>query len=105
MVGLPFENKCLTKAIIYQATVTSEEGSETYIGLTDTDFKSRFRNHKQSFKKQMYSTQAELSKYVWELKQKNIQHRTTWTIIDKAHPYSPISKRCNLCRHRDKSGT
>ena len=54
MVGLPFENKCLTKGIIYQATVTSEEGSETYIGLTDTEFKSRVRNHKQSFKKQMY---------------------------------------------------
>ena len=59
----------------------------------------------------MYSSQTELSKYVWELKQKKIQHRITWKIIDKAHPYSPISKRCNLCilekyyilRHRDKA--
>ena len=68
MVGLPFENKCLTKGIIYQATVTSEEGSETYIGLADTDFKSRFKNHKQAFKKQTYSTQTELSMYEWELK-------------------------------------
>ena len=101
MVGLPFQNKCLTKGIIYQATVTSEEGSETFISLTDTEFKNR-KNHKQSFKKQMYSSQTELSKYVWELEQKNIQHRITWTIIDKAHPYS---KRCNLCRRRDKSGT
>ena len=87
MVGLPFENKCLTKGIIYQATVTSEEGSETFISLTDTEFKNR-KNHKQSFKKQMYSSQTELSKYVWELEQRNIQHRITLTIIDKAHPYS-----------------
>ena len=81
------------------------------LGLTDTEFKSRFRNHKQSFKKQMYTTQTQLSKYVWELKQKNIQHHITWKIIDKAHPDSPITKRCNLCvlekyyilRHRDKA--
>ena len=36
----PLENQCLTKGIVYQATVTTEQGSESYVGLTDTDFKS-----------------------------------------------------------------
>ena len=33
----PLENQCLTRGIIYQATVTTEQGSECYVGLTDTD--------------------------------------------------------------------
>ena len=33
----PLENQCLTKGIVYQATVTTEQGSECYMGLTDTD--------------------------------------------------------------------
>ena len=107
---LPLENNCLSKGIVYQATVTSEGGNETYIGITDTEIKSRFRNHKQSFEKK-YANQTELSKYVWELKRKKIEYQITWKIIDKASSYSPISKRCNLCilekyyilKHRDKA--
>ena len=28
----PLENQCLTKGIVYQATVTTEQGSECYVG-------------------------------------------------------------------------
>ena len=63
----PLENQCLTKGIVYQATVTTEQGSECFVGLTDTDFKSRFANHKQSFRNEAYSNQTELSKHVWQL--------------------------------------
>ena len=43
---------CLTKNLIYQATVveTAQAKQETYIGLASTSFKDRFANHKQSFK-------------------------------------------------------
>ena len=39
---------CLRKSIEYQATVTTEDSKpdETYVGLTDNTFKSRFANHK-----------------------------------------------------------
>ena len=30
--------------------VTTREGTETYVGLTATDFKTRWRNHRTSFK-------------------------------------------------------
>ena len=52
------------KGIVYQASVTSSEGTEHYVGHTDTDFKARFANHKQSLKTEKYSNQTELSKYV-----------------------------------------
>ena len=60
----PLGNKCLTRSVIYQATVETNEGKQTYIGMTDTEFKMRFRNHKQSFEKVKYENQTELSKYV-----------------------------------------
>ena len=46
---------------MYQAYVTSSEGTEHYVGLTDTDFKARFANHKQSFRTEKYSNKTELS--------------------------------------------
>ena len=47
----PLKGTCLSKDIIYQATVTSSNNkSETYVGLTATEFKTRWRNHQTSFK-------------------------------------------------------
>ena len=42
---------CLTKDLIYQAEVTTEDQSDrkTYTGMTATTFKDRYRNHKKSF--------------------------------------------------------
>ena len=42
---------CLLRSLIYQATVTSknEEKIETYIGLTEGTFKTRYNNHKTTF--------------------------------------------------------
>ena len=93
----PLENQCLTKGIVYQAIVTTEQGSECYVGLTDTDFKSRFANHKQSFRNEVYSNQTELSKHVWQLKEAGVDYTIRWKILDKAQAYSNATKRCKLC--------
>ena len=93
----PLENQCLTRGIVYQATVTTEQGSECYVGLTDTYFKSRFANHKQSFKNEAYSSQTELSKHVWQLKKAKVDYKIQWKILGRALPYSNATKRCKLC--------
>ena len=67
------------------------------MGLTDTDFKSRFANHKQSFRNEVYSNQTELSKHVWQLKEAGVDHTIRWKILDKAQAYSNATKRCKLC--------
>ena len=46
-------------------------------GLTDADFKSRFANHKQSFRNETYSNQTELSKHVWQLKNAKVDYTIT----------------------------
>ena len=83
--------------IVYQATVTTEQGSECYVGLTDTDFKSRFANHKQSFRNEAYSNQTELSKHVWQLKKAKVDYTIRWKILDRPQSYSNVTKRCKLC--------
>ena len=45
----------------------------------------------------VFLNSTELSKYVWSLKDNNINHIITWQIIARAKPYSSASKRCNLC--------
>ena len=59
-----------------QATVTSKDNSttETYIGLTEDDFKARYRNHTASFQHAKHRKSTELSKHIWTLKNNNIYH-------------------------------
>jgi len=94
----PLNGHCLKTALIYQATVSTENNSDqTYIGLTEGTFKSRFNNHKASFNHFHKKTDTKLSEYVWDLKQANRQYTIKWNILRHARPYSPKSKRCNLC--------
>ena len=93
----PLNGYCLTKEIVYQAKVTTQEKSETYIGLTSNEFKTRWRNHKSSFRKENRKNDTELSKYVWELKDRQQEYSLTWKIIARANSYTNRTKRCNLC--------
>jgi hypothetical protein len=48
----PLNGNCLSKSIIYKATVTTSNNTKEYIGLCETTFKTRYNNHKSSFKHQ-----------------------------------------------------
>lgn len=93
----PLKGECLVKEIVYQAKVATSDNIETYVGLTATEFKTRWRNHQQSFTNEKKKNDTELSKYLWQLKEKKKEFTITWKIIDKARAYTNISKRCNLC--------
>ena len=64
----PMDGNCNMESIIYQAEVTTSTTKETYIGLCDTAFKLRYRNHVCSFRNERYKHATELSKYIWNLK-------------------------------------
>ena len=91
----------LTKSIVYQATVEDSKPDETYVGLTEITFKTRFANHKTSFNNPSKRMSTEPSKQVSNLKDrkiKDINFRITWKILRQAiTTYNPCSKRCNLC--------
>lgn len=93
----PMDGNCNVESIIYQAEVTSQTTKETYIGLCDTSFKLRYRNHTSSFRNERYRNATELSKHVWNLKDRNIQYNIKWRKIKQARSYSNVTKKCNLC--------
>ena len=66
--GCPVNGTCKSQNVLYQARVTSEGKEEYYIGLTSTEFKTRFRNHKALFNVPDRRSSAELNKHVWDLK-------------------------------------
>ena len=90
---------CLQSSIIYQATITRRDNlaSETYIGLTENNFKTRYRNHTASFRYSHLRNSTELSKHIWTLKDSKVNYSLSWRILSKAQVYNSTSKRCNLC--------
>jgi hypothetical protein len=95
----PLDGKCLTEGIIYQAKITRLDNSkvESYIGLTDNSFKTRFNGHTSSFRNEPKRNSTALSHYVWKLKDNNTPYEIKWKLITRAQSYSTTSKLCNLC--------
>ena len=84
----PIPGNCLAKCIVYKATITApSKPVKTYFGLTEGDFKQRYNQHTCSFKHRSKSTDTELSKYMWELKDADIQGDISWSIAHRAAPY------------------
>ena len=95
----PLQGRCLSSGIVYKATVKAEDNNMHYIGLCETTFKQRLYLHRSGWNASEYkgSCGAELSKYVWELKNNNIPHSITWQIVAHAKPYQCSGARCYLC--------
>ena len=84
-----------TQSVIYKCEVTTENlPKKVYIGLTEREFKSRF---KQSFNNEKYKKSTTLSTYVWSLKANNILPSFKWSVVKKAKPYSNTTNSCPLC--------
>ena len=95
----PMAGNCLKESVVYQATVITEDNKpdQTYVGLTENSFKTRFTNHKASFTNPSKRLNTELSKHIWQLKDSKTDFRISWKILKHATPYNPASNRCNLC--------
>ena len=93
----PLNGHCLTSCIIYKAVLSTSDQTFTYFGACEGDFKTRFNNHKKSFKNIKYKSETELSKKIWSLKENSIEYNLLWNIEARAFPYSCGSKRCDLC--------
>ena len=50
-----------------------------------------------TFKNVSKRNSTELSKHVWNLKDKNIDFKIKWTILHKSKPYNNKSIKCHLC--------
>ena len=63
-----------------------------YLGLSETPFKDRYRNHVRDFNDETHRTKV--SKYVSDLKQNNKEPHITWTIVCKIYG----TPKRNFCR-------
>ena len=93
----PLDGKCLSQCIIYKATVETGNNNKFYLGCCEGPFKSRFANHTKSFKHKLYAKETELSKYIWTLKEKNVNFDLKWEIAAKSAPYNCGTRKCDLC--------
>ena len=65
--------------------------------MTATQFKDRYKNHRQTFDYEAKKSQTTLGQHIWNLKNQNIKYDVSWKIIGIAQPYSPVTRVCALC--------
>ena len=68
-----------------------------YFGLTERTFKERFNEHMSSFRLENKRNATALSKYVWHLKDRNLNYEVKWSIRAKAFTYQGGATHCDLC--------
>ena len=94
----PLEEKCRESSIIYKATQKSNGTARHKYGCSETEFKTRFNNHKQSLVyRHKRNATTKLSKAVWNAKDAGTNPSIEWSIAAKTSPYRPGAKSCNLC--------
>ena len=71
--------------------------TETYIEITENDFKTSFRNHTASFRHTKLKNATDLNKYIWTLKENHSDHYIFRRILSSRSPYNSANKSCNLC--------
>ena len=65
--------------------------------LAKKNFKERYNNHTATFRNRSKEKSTELSKYIWELKNCNLNYGLKWSIACKVHPYTGGTRKCDLC--------
>ena len=73
-----------------------ETTTENYVRLA-SNFKERYRNHQTSFRYTRKRNKTELSKYIWDLKDRKKSFRVNWRVLRTCKPYNNENRKCNLC--------
>ena len=95
----PVEGQCLKENVIYQATVEEIETktTETYIGLTQNSFKTRYNLHTSSFKLVHQRKNTALSEHIWKIRERNNTFKITWKILKQTKRLESGNDYCDLC--------
>ena len=67
------------------------------------DLQNMHLKHKYSFKYESKRNSTELSNSIWSKKEEKINVDLEWSILNKAKPYSPGSKKLHVMSYREIS--
>ena len=93
----PVPGKCTLQNVMYHTTVAAGQSVETYVGITANTFKERWTSHKSDFRLLHRRQSTTLSGHIWDCKGRGEDPKLKWKFLKTAAPFSPISKKCNLC--------
>ena len=96
----PMDGLCNSDNVVYQAIIYPKENindKKYYIGVSSTNFKIRYGNHKFSFSQEHQKNQTALSKHYWGLKVKGLTPEIQWSILKRSSTPISFDSRCNLC--------
>ena len=92
------DNKCLSKNIVYEGVITELPSGEEkdYRGLSSGFWKKRYAVHKQGINHRKYSKGCELTKHVWDIKDRNNTFNIKWKILETVRGRL-VGGACKLC--------
>ena len=88
-LDFPLSNQCQITNIIYKAKTTSDLRNylgKTYYGTSKGTFKQQYENHKKSFNHEKHTTETELSKEHWILKELKAHPQVEFYVIKRGRP-------------------
>ena len=89
---------CQVSELVYKATVNIEnESSKFYYGLTEKEFRTRWRRHIQTFKNENLAIETGLSDCIWDLKSRGKNFTIEWSEHEKSNAFKPGHNFCWLC--------
>ena len=95
----PMNGLCKLDNVVYQAIIYRKEDisdKKYYIGVSSTNWKIRYGNHKFSFSHEHQKNQTALSKHYWGLKNKGLTPDIQWSILKRSSTPKSFDSRCNL---------
>ena len=73
-----------------QGISTRNNEPKIYIGMSESEFKTRYNIHTLSFKHKKYANKTALSKYIQELKENQSDETIKWSVLKRAKAYSIV---------------
>ena len=89
--------KCWTDNVVYWATVSTDNATNTHALLTAGELKTKYQKHKLDSNILCDKNDTTLSSHVLKLKLENKAYQIDFEIVGRAAPFSAVSGRCNLC--------
>ena len=89
--------ECQKDNVIYVASVSTQNSTEHYTGLTGDTFKKRWYKHNATFNNVGDRNKTTLSDHIWNLKEQGKPYEIKWDIVDRAKTFNPVNRKCRLC--------